>query len=128
MMSSPTTKRKSTSNRKTLITDHSSSTPRPASEQRNGSTFDARTLESPSRKPAHLYKLWTGVMHICSHKFKPKQVKTRDLREKCREHTAKESPIWERKVASGNVSGAALAPSAQMSGDSMAVHKTQSLH
>ncbi|KAJ7372388.1 hypothetical protein OS493_019839 [Desmophyllum pertusum] len=69
-----------------------------------------------SRNP-HIFTNYDGVIADLLSQAQTNAGETRDLREKCREHSERITAL-ERKVASGNVSGAALARSAQMSGDS----------
>ncbi|KAJ7372394.1 hypothetical protein OS493_019846 [Desmophyllum pertusum] len=69
-----------------------------------------------SRNP-HIFTNYDGVIADLLSQVQTQAGETRDLREKCREHSERITAL-ERKVASGNMSGAALAPSAQMSGDS----------
>ncbi|KAJ7369897.1 hypothetical protein OS493_035676 [Desmophyllum pertusum] len=69
-----------------------------------------------SRNP-NIFTNYDGVIADLLSQAQTNAGETRDLREKCREHSERITAL-ERKVASGNVSGAALARSAQMSGDS----------
>ena len=72
---------------------------------------DPRTV---SRNP-HIFTNYDGVIADILAQVQTQAGETRDLREKCREHSERITAL-ERKVASGNVSGGA--PSVQVSGDS----------
>ncbi|KAJ7372397.1 hypothetical protein OS493_019849 [Desmophyllum pertusum] len=69
-----------------------------------------------SRNP-HIFTNYDGVIADLLAQAQTNAGETRDLREKYREHSERINAL-ERKLASGNMSGAAPAPSAQMSGDS----------
>ena len=72
---------------------------------------DPRTV---SRNP-HIFTNYDGVIADILAQVQTEAGETRDLREKCREHSERITAL-ERKVASGNLPGGA--PSVQVSGDS----------
>ena len=72
-----------------------------------------RDPRTASRNP-HIFTNYDGVIADILAQVQTQAGETRDLREKCREHSERITAL-ERKVASGNVSGGA--PSVQVSGD-----------